>query len=148
MALFKFLTKNKDEVRESHMHNLILMAKSDNSIDKSEIEAILSIGQEQGFTEDEVKKMILTDLNPKAIIIPEEEHEMFKQLHNLSLVMCADGIIENDEMEFVTDFATQLGFRKTSSAFIVDRILEGIEEKLSIEQIYQETKIFMKRDIE
>ena len=91
--------------------------------------------------------LIRNDRTPE-IIPPEGEKEMFDQLYDLTLVMLADGIIEEDEMEFVTGFANQIGFRKTSSAFIVDSILEGMENKQTQNQIYRETQSFMKNIIE
>lgn len=135
---------NKAEVQnESHMKNLILMAKSDNSIDKTEVAVIMDIGVERGFTRDQVREFI-KNTNKAKIIPPDSSKGMFEQLYDLARVMCADGIIEEDEMEFVTGFANKLGFRKTSSAFIVDRILEGMEEKLDKDTIFDATKIFMK----
>lgn len=147
MAILPFLSSSKETVNESHMRNLILMAKSDNSIDKSEVEVIIKIGLQRGFTEKQVKTMIRNNQDPN-IVKPEGEKEMFEQLYDLTLVMCADGIIEDDEMEFITGFANEIGFRKTSSALIVVCILEGMDNNLPQEQIYQETKVYMKNKLE
>ncbi len=123
------------------------MAKSDNTIDETEVEVIIKIGLERGFTQAQVKKMIRNNQDPK-IIKPEGEKEMFEQLYDLTLVMCADGIIEEDEMDFVTGFANEIGFRKTSSALIVDTILEGMENGAPRDKIFSDTKIYMRNKLE
>ncbi len=131
---------------ESHLKNLILMARSDNSIDQSEVEVIIKIGKERGFSEVEIKDF-LTSSEKNKLIIPEGDQEKFDQLYDLTLVMMADGIIEEDEMDFVTSFANKLGFRKTSSAFIVTKILEGLEQQLNKTDIFDLTKQFMRKKL-
>lgn len=141
--MLSFFSSKAVVQNESHMKNLILMAKSDNSIDKTEVDVIMTIGVERGFTRQQVREFI-KNTDKANIIQPETPRGMFEQLYDLTRVMCADGVIEDDEMEFVTGFANKLGFRKTSSAFIVDRILEGMEEKLGKDEIFEATKIFMR----
>ena len=49
-----FFDNEKIESDESHVRNLILMAKADNSIDKSELEVIFTVGKQRGFSKEEV----------------------------------------------------------------------------------------------
>ena len=49
---------NKEEQNEAHLKNLILMARSDNDIDKSEIEVIFKIGLDRGIAEHRVKELL------------------------------------------------------------------------------------------
>ena len=134
-----FFENEKIESDESHVRNLILMAKSDNSIDKSELEVIFKVGKERGFAREEVVNFI-KDNKRTGLIKPDAVIEKFEQLHDLVLVMLADGVIEHDEMDFIVNFANKLGFRKVTSAFIVTYILEGREQDLSQRQIYNRIK--------
>lgn len=134
-----FFENDKIESDESHVRNLILMAKSDNLMDKSELEVIFQIGRERGFDKIEVKEFI-KDNQKTGLIKPDTVLEKYEQLHDLVLVMLADGVIEEDEMEFIVHFANRLGFRKVTSAFAVTYILEGIEQGLSQRQIYNRIK--------
>jgi len=134
-----FFGNTKMESDESHVRNLILMAKSDNSIDKSELEVIFKIGKERGFSQEEVKDFI-KDNKRTGLVRPDTVLEKYEQLFDLVQVMLADGIIEDDEMEFIVNFANKLGFRKITSAFVVTYILEGIESDLSARQIYNRIK--------
>ena len=134
-----FFENDKIESDESHVRNLILMAKSDNSIDKKELEVIMQVGKERGFDRDEVIEFI-KDNQRTGLIRPDTVLEKFEQLHDLVLVMLADGVIEEDEMDFIVNFANKLGFRKVTSAFIVTYILEGKEQDLSQRQIFNRIK--------
>lgn len=144
--MFSIFSTSKEVQNESHMKNLIMMARSDNSIDKTEVDVIMQIGEERGLSKARVKEL-LTSKDKAKIIPPDSPRDMFEQLFDLTRVMCADDVIEDDEMEFVTGFANKIGFRKMSSAFIVDRILEGMEEKLSKDQIFEATKMYMRTKI-
>ncbi len=127
--------KSKEEKNESHLRNLILMAKSDNDIDKSELEVIFKVGQDRGFSNEEIKKF-LVDTTERELYVPDNDKERFEQLYDLTQVMLADGIIEDDEMEFCTDFAGRLGFRKTIAWLLILMILEGLEKSVDKEWIY------------
>lgn len=144
--MFSIFSSNKEELNEAHMKNLIMMARSDNSIDKTEVDVIMQIGEERGLTKSRIKEL-LTSSEKAKIVPPDSQRGMFDQLFDLTRVMCADDVIEEDEMEFVTGFASRIGFRKMSAAFIVDRILEGMEDKLNKNDIFEATKIFMRTKI-
>jgi uncharacterized membrane protein YebE (DUF533 family) len=139
MATFPFFGKNKFAQNEAHLRNLILMAKSDNSIDQSELEVIYKIGLHRNFTEDEIKDLLRSNDRQK-LIIPENDQDKFEQLYDLTLVMMADGIIEDDEMDFCVNFGNKLGLRKTNSALLITEIVEGLESDFDKFDIFNKTK--------
>lgn len=134
---------NKEEQNESHLKNLILMARSDNDMDKSEVEVIFKIGLERGISEVRVKEL-LSSTQRNELVVPEHDHDRFDQLYDLTLVMLADGVIEDDEMIFCTNFAAKLGFRKTISWLLILMILEGIEKGVDKEWIFDRCKTYLK----
>jgi hypothetical protein len=107
------------------------MAKSDHSIDQSELEVTYKIGLHRNFTESEIKDLLRNNDRHK-LIIPENDQDKFEQLYDLILVMMADGIIEDDEMEFCIDFGNKLGLRKTRAALLIIEIVEGLEGDFDI----------------
>lgn len=127
---------------ESHIRNLILMAKSDDHVDDTELEIIFKIGKERGFTEQEIN-YFLKDETSFKIIQPKEIEECFEQLYDLALVMMADGIIEDDEMDFCTEFAEELGLESKEASFIVMSIVEGLENNFAKTTIYQTSRKFL-----
>ena len=142
MAIFSFLTGSKEAQNEAYLRNLILMARSDNDIDKSEVNVIVKIGIERGFTEGQIKKMLENDKR-NELFVPDNDHERFDQLYDLTQVMLADGIIEDGEMEYCTNFANKIGFRKTISWLLILLILEGVEKGVDKEWIYHRCKHFL-----
>ncbi len=135
--------KSKVERNESHLRNLILMAKSDNDIDKTELEVIFGIGKERGFSDGQIKEFLI-DSNRRELYIPDNDLERFDQLYDLTQVMLADGVVEDDEMDFCTGFAGKLGFRKTISWMLILLILEGIEKGIDKEWIYDRCHGFLR----
>ena len=135
--------KSSVEKNESHLKNLILMAKSDNDMDKSEIEVIFKIGIERGMDEEKIKEY-LSSTQKGDLHIPDNDHDRFDQLYDLTQVMLADGVIEDDEMEFCTDFANKVGFRKTIAWLLILMILEGIEKGVDKEWIFDRCRMYFK----
>jgi uncharacterized membrane protein YebE (DUF533 family) len=139
MATFSFFGKSKYAQNEAHLRNLILMAKSDNSIDQSELEVIYKIGIHRNFTENEIKDLLRSNDRQK-LIVPENDQDKFEQLYDLTLVMMADGVIEDDEMNFCINFGNKLGLRKTNAALLITEIIEGLEDKYDKFDIFNKTK--------
>ena len=139
MSSFPFFGKSKYQQNEAHLQNLILMAKSDHSIDQSELVVIYKIGINRNFTEGEIKELLRCHKKTK-LIIPENNQDKFEQLYDLTLVMMADGIIEDDEMNFCIDFGNKLGLRKTNAALMVTEIVEGLESEFDKFDIFNQTK--------
>lgn len=132
--MLSIFQSKKVQEQESHIRNLILMANSDNSISKSEVETIFQIGIEQGISQNKIKE-ILRDRTEREIYIPETPHEKFEHLNDLVRVMLADGVIEEHEMKFCTDIAVKFGFRKTIAALLVLRMTKGQKDGLTSNQI-------------
>ena len=70
-----FSAPAKEVQNESQMKNLIMMARSDNSIDKTEVDVIMTIGEEQGLTKKRIKEL-LTSNDKAKIIQPETKRNM------------------------------------------------------------------------
>ncbi|MCP4520832.1 MAG: TerB family tellurite resistance protein [Cytophagales bacterium] len=128
---------------ESHIKNLIMMAQSDDHVDQSEIDIICSIAKNRGISEEKVKELIASGDTDFEISKPDTIDECFEQLYDLALVMMADGIIDDDEMDFCTDFAEQLGLAPKEANFIVLSIVEGLENQFSKSTIHQASERFL-----
>jgi uncharacterized tellurite resistance protein B-like protein len=133
--MLSIFSRGKSRQQESHIRNLLLMANSDNNISKSEIQVIYDIGIEKGLNTEEIKDIIRDD-SEKKLITPENVEDKFEQLYDLVLVMLADGIIEEDEIEFCTNVAEKFGFRKTIAALLIIYITEYRQKGLEKYAIY------------
>ncbi len=78
------LFKTKVEKNESHLKNLILMARSESDINKPELEVIFQIGLERGFSESKIKELLSTE-KKFSLHIPENDADRFDQLYDQTL---------------------------------------------------------------
>jgi len=122
--------------------NLGALAKVDGHIDQTELNYIISIGQKNGMKPDEVKSLIANSGTIKQIV-PENDSERFDQIYDLVEMMLADGIVDDNEMEFCMEMATKLGFRKAIVGVLVRKISIGVKDGLSREHIKSESKDFL-----
>lgn len=134
---------NKKKQNEAHLKNLILMALSDHNIDKSEVEVIYQIGLDRGILPERIKELLISK-ERSSLIVPANDYDRFEQLYDLTIVMLADGIVEDEEMEFCTDFASKLGFRKTISWLLILSILDGVEKGLSRKEVFSICRSYLK----
>lgn len=135
-------------VSEYHLQNLVLMARSDKVLRKAEIDLIIQIGKERGFTGEEMKQFFENeDLTKQEFIPAQNNYERFLQLYDLTLIMCADGYMDDREVAFLVQYGTKLGLRKTSSAFMALKIESGIKAKLPKEEIYESAKEYMNESL-
>lgn len=145
MAVIPFFGDKKVLQRESHIRNLVLMANADNSISKSELQAIYAIGRERGFGDDEIAEIVKSD-EQRNLEIPDSIDEKFEQLFDLTRVMLADGVIEDDEIDFCKEVATKYGFRKTISAILIALITREILNGKSRNQIHTMSLELLKKN--
>lgn len=127
---------------ESHIRNLILMAKSDNYLDQRELAIIMKIGLEKGFTEDEINYFVRDD-SYFDLIPPKQLIECFEQLYDLGLVMMADGIIQDNELNYYKKFAEKLGLSNKHANFVTLTIVEGLDNNFGKNTIFQASKKFL-----
>ena len=102
----------------------------------------IAIGQKNGFKPDEVKNLIAN--SPSSHFhLPENDSERFDQIYDLVEMMLADGIVDDDEMEFCMAMAAKLGFRRTLVGVLVRKITMGVKDGLSRDHIKKEFQSFM-----
>jgi len=127
---------------KNHIMNLGALAKVDGHIDSTELNYIIAIGQKNGMKAEEVKSLIANAGTVKQLI-PENDSERFDQIYDLVEMMLADGIVDDNEMEFCIDMAIKLGFRKAIVGVLVRKISIGVKDGLSREHIKSESQDFL-----
>ncbi|MGV3640887.1 MAG: TerB family tellurite resistance protein [Adhaeribacter sp.] len=118
------------------------MAKVDGHLDPSELNYIIAIGQKNGFKAEEVKSLVANSQN-SHFHLPENDTERFDQIYDLVEMMLADGIVDDNEMEFCMEMAAKLGFRRAIVGMLVRKITLGVKDGLSRDLIRTETQAFL-----
>jgi len=140
--MFSFFENEQVKRVKNHIMNLGALAKVDGHIDPTELNYIILIGQKNGMKPDEVKSLIANSGTIKQIL-PENDSERFDQIYDLVEMMLADGIVDDNEMEFCMEMAAKLGFRKAIVGVLVRKISIGVKDGLSREHIKSESQDFL-----
>jgi len=140
--MFSFFDNEQVKRVKNHIMNLGALAKVDGHIDQTELHYIISIGQKNGMKPEEVKSLIANSGTIKQML-PENDSERFDQIYDLVEMMLADGIVDDNEMEFCMEMAAKLGFRKAIVGVLVRKISIGVKDGLSREQIKSDSQDFL-----
>lgn len=116
--------------RKSHFKNMIALAMIDGDFDDNEKDFLTNRGMLWGLSRKEVDAVLMKP-DKVQFMVPEDPDQCIAQLYDLIIMMLADGVIQEDEMDFVQTLAARMGFRPSD----VPRMLEGI-----IEQAREERK--------
>jgi uncharacterized membrane protein YebE (DUF533 family) len=140
--MFGFFESEETKKLKSHIKNLGALAKVDGHVDSSEMNFIISIGRKHGMKPDDVRHL-LSNVSKIPPQLPSNDSERFDQIYDLVEMMLADGIVDENEMDFCISMATKLGFNKTIVGVLVRKISIGVKDGLSREEIKQDAQSFL-----
>lgn len=140
--MFRFFESDEVKKLKSHITNLGALAKADGHVDPTEMEFIITIGERHGMKPSDVRHLLsnVGDVKPQ---LPSNDAERFDQIYDLVEMMLADGIVDENEMEFCINMAARLGFRKAIVGLLVRKISVGVKDGLSREEIRQDAQDFL-----
>ncbi|MCC9165765.1 TerB family tellurite resistance protein [Pontibacter harenae] len=140
--MFGFFESEETKRLKSHITNLGALAKVDGHVDQQEMEFIVAIGQKHGMKKSDVQSLLANSetIEPQ---MPANDMERFDQIYDLVEMMLADGIVDENEMAFCVTMATKLGFDTSIVGVLVRKILMGVKDGLSRENIRKETQTFL-----
>lgn len=140
--MFSLFENEQTKRLKSHILNLGALAKIDGHVDSAEMNYIVSIGKKNGIRPEEVRAL-LANASTVKFVGPANDSERFDQIYDLVEMMLADGIIDDDEMDFCIEMAEKLGFRKAIVGVLVRKISQGVKDGLSREEIKLEAQGFL-----
>lgn len=110
---------------QSHLANLIAMAKADGVFDEKEKMVFVDIGKKLGLTPQQIQEY-LTEPVEVEFHCPKEQTRRYEQLYDLLRMLMADGQAHEKEIALLRKYAVQLGF----NPMIVDPLIANIMEYL------------------
>ena len=140
--MFNFFENEQLKRVRNHITNLGVLARIDGHLDSSELNYIITVGQKNGLKADDVRSLIANG-EKAQFHLPENDSERFDQLYDLVEMMLADGIVDDNEMEFCMMMAGNLGFRKDVVGVLVRKITMGVKDGFSREDIKNDSKAFL-----
>jgi len=140
--MFGFFESDEHKKVKTHLANLAALAKVDGHVDSTEMNFIVQIGQKQGLKAEDVKSLIAS-ASSMNFELPKTDSDRFDQIFDLVEMMLADGVVDDNEMDFCIDMATRLGFRKAIVGVLVRKITMGVKDGLSRESIKKDSQAFL-----
>jgi uncharacterized tellurite resistance protein B-like protein len=140
--MFSFFESEETKKLKSHLINLGALAKIDGHLDSSEISFIVAIGTRHGMKPKEVKSL-LAGADKVVPQLPTNDSERFDQIYDLVEMMLADGIVDENEMDFCINMAVKLGFKKAVVGILVRKISVGVKDGLTRDQIKEDAQAFL-----
>ncbi|QNF33591.1 TerB family tellurite resistance protein [Adhaeribacter swui] len=140
--MFSFFESEEIKRVKSHILNLGALAKIDGHVDSAEMNYIIAIGKKNGLRQEEVRSL-LANAQSISFEMPHNDSERFDQIYDLVEMMLADGIVDDNEMDFCVEMAEKLGFKKAIVGVLVRNISLGVKDGQSREHIKQESQAFL-----
>ncbi|QMU29735.1 tellurite resistance TerB family protein [Adhaeribacter radiodurans] len=140
--MFNFFESEQLKRIKSHILNLGALAKIDGHVDSAEMNYIITIGTKNGLKQEEVRSL-LANAQTAKFELPANDSERFDQIYDLVEMMLADGIVDDNEMDFCVEMAAKLGFKKSIVGVLVRKISMGVKDGQSREEIKQDSQSFL-----
>lgn len=97
--------------KKSHLSNLIALAKADGHLHEHEERLIYKVGEKYRLKEKQIKKLIDGETET-GVFIPESHEKKMEQLYDLVRMVYADGVVEEDEIQFCKTVVRQFGIKE------------------------------------
>lgn len=97
--------------KKNHLYNLIELARSDGEFHDDEKMLIYKIGERYGLKDRQIASMI-SRKKKTGLHIPASHEAKMNQLHDLLLMVYADGVVDKVEISFCEGMAAQFGLKK------------------------------------
>jgi len=140
--MFGFFENEQTRKVKSHIQNLAALAKSDGHLDEREMKFIVAVGKKNGIRSAEIESLVANSTTG-GLVVPDNDSERFDQLFDMVDMMLADGIVDDNEMDFCTIMAEKLGFRKDVVNLLIKQISQGVKDGMDREAIKSETQTLL-----
>lgn len=110
--------------KKNHLRNLIALAKADGHLHAEEEKMLYKMGEKYGLKDRQIASLIRSDAE-KELQIPESHHQKMNQLYDLVMMVYADGVVENSEVEFCEDLMEDFGFKKEIVKWMISKFDEA-----------------------
>lgn len=120
----------------AHIYNLIAIALKDNDFDEKEKKTIIKIATRLGLSFEDIEKVY--DEPKIKIEVPNSLAERIQHLHDLVLVMLADGIVHEEELKYLDLFLNAYGFSDTYDGSPIFIDTQEIKSHLSFQKFIEE----------
>ncbi|MTI38995.1 TerB family tellurite resistance protein [Fulvivirga lutimaris] len=110
--------------KKNHLKNLISLAKADGHLHPDEEKLIYKIGDKYGLKDRQIASLLRSN-KKNDLHIPDNHDEKMDQLYDVIMMVYADGIVEDSEIEFCNDLVDQFGYNQEIVSWLINLFDEG-----------------------
>ena len=118
---------------KSHFLRLYQMAFADDNFDVLELKMLYKFAEERGLSKDQLNEILL---NPsQESFVPDSLEEKIEYLYDLALMIWADGIVTEDEINTLKKYCLKFQFLEENIDDICDFLLKNAKVKISLKEL-------------
>jgi uncharacterized membrane protein YebE (DUF533 family) len=110
--------------KKNHIKNLLALAKVDGHIHEKEIALLYKLGKRYGLKHHQIQQLIDSD-ERFSIIVPDNHNDKMNLLYDLILMVYADEVVDQHEIEFCEEAVTQFGMKKELINWLLSEFKRG-----------------------
>jgi uncharacterized tellurite resistance protein B-like protein len=123
---------------KSQFLRLYQMALTDDNFDVLELQMLYVLAEEKGVPKEELDKLFINPVNHESTI-PEDLNTRVEYLYDLTCIVCADGIVTNDELNTLKKYCKKFEFRDENidelANYLIDCVQKGMNKHEIISQL-------------
>lgn len=129
--------------KKNHIRNLLALAKIDGHMHAKEEKLLYKIGKKYGLKDRQIKELVETK-GRHEMNIPDNHNDKMNLLYDLLLMVHADEVVDEHEIEFCKDAVKRLGMKKEMLPWLLDAFNDGAAPRADEwEEIKEEARKFV-----
>ena len=126
--------------KKNHLKNLIALAKADGHLHQAEEKMIYQIGDKYGLKDRQIASLLRSE-KKLELHVPETHDEKMDQLYDVVMMVYADGVVEDSEVEFCEELVDKFGYKKDIVQWLIKIFDEGnVPNQVEWDQLKEEAK--------
>jgi uncharacterized membrane protein YebE (DUF533 family) len=110
--------------KKNHIKNLLALAKADGHMHPKEEALLYRIAKRYGLKDRQVRE--LADAEEKfEVNVPDNHNDKMNLLYDLILMVYADEVVDQNEIEFCEDAVTRFGMKKELVGWLLQEFERG-----------------------
>jgi uncharacterized membrane protein YebE (DUF533 family) len=110
--------------KKNHIKNLLALAKVDGHMHEKEISLLFKIAKRYGLKDRQVQELIDSD-ERFAMNVPDNHNDRMNLLYDLILMVYADDVVDQHEVQFCEEAVVQFGMRKELVKWLLQEFKKG-----------------------
>jgi uncharacterized membrane protein YebE (DUF533 family) len=109
-AMIGFFEHQYLSYKKNHIKDLLALSKADGHMHEKELEMLYKIGNRYGLKDRQIATLVESN-EPFEINVPDNFHDKMNVLYDLVLMVYADGVVEQREIDFCHDVVRKFGMK-------------------------------------